>query len=91
MMKKIVFVLFLLLTFSACNRFRVRHDHSQKMQQVRIAVDTVHKHEVEGPDKNWDEEDLIAIPPEIGAEGTSDISSEEIERLMKGEDVDFGE
>lgn len=92
-MKKLVFVFVVLLALCACNRFRVRHDHSKQMQQVRLPVDTARKDYVdeEKADDSWEDEELIVLPkdPEHGKAPAN--VDEELERMMKGEDVDFGE
>ena len=43
-MKKLVFLLFMLVALCAC---QVRHDHSKRMQQVRVALDSTQKNDVQ--------------------------------------------
>lgn len=91
-MKKLVFVFFLLLTLCACNRFRVRHDHSKQMEQVHVPVDTAQKNYVDDvKDDSWKDENLIVLPEDVDRGKPSANVDQEIERMMKGEDVGFGE
>lgn len=91
-MRKLVFLFVLLLTLCACNRFRVRHDHSKHVQQVRVPVDTAQKDYVDDvKDDSWEDEDLIVLPKDIEHGKAPANAGDEIERMMKGEDVDFGE
>ena len=89
-MKKLVFVFFLLLTLYACNRFRVRHDHSKHMQQVHVPVDTAQRDYVDDiKDDSWKDEDLIVVPKDVEHGKSPANAGDEIERMMKGEDVSF--
>lgn len=89
-MKKLVLVLMALLALCACNRMRVKHDHSKQVQSVRIPVDTAQKDYVNDvKDESWKDEDLVVLPeePEHGKSSSSSNIDEEIERMMRGEDL----
>ncbi|MBR1548503.1 MAG: hypothetical protein IJ637_07245 [Prevotella sp.] len=83
------FVLTMAVALSGCHRPRVRHDHSKQMMQVRVARDSAQKNDIaSGSDDDWQDDDLIEIPSESSV-GSSDGDGDKIERLMRGEDVDF--
>mgnify|MGYP007069849686 CR=1 FL=1 len=70
-MKKTVFyfaTFCMLFVFSSCNRWRVRHDHSKKMEYVRLATDSMQKNDFEDAD-SWQDEPLLDIPDIPGEAG----------------------
>ncbi len=95
-MKKLVFVLFLLVALCAC---QVRHDHSKRMQQVRVALDTTQKGDVQtveatenAENKKGEEDDdaLLAIPdiPDE-VDGVSDPATmREMELMLQGKSTE---
>jgi hypothetical protein len=88
-MKKLVLFLVAFLSLCACNRMRVKHDHSKHMQSVRVPVDTAQKnYVVEEKDNSWEDEDLIAIPEEPVGNKSSGNAANEVERFMRGETVE---
>ncbi len=87
-MKKLVFLFIILLTLGACGRMRVQHDHSQKMESVRVPVDTAQRDYVdEERDDSWMDEPLMEVPEETGHGPSSSDPGDEVERMMRGEDV----
>lgn len=90
-MKKLLFVLIVLLAFTACQRPRVRHDRKARTQHVRLPVDTMQKDDVEKVDKSWADEDLIVLPEEPKNGKAAKDLDEKIERMMRGEEVDLDE
>ena len=96
-MKKLVFILFLLMTLCACE---VRHDHSKRMQQVRIALDSTQKNDVqtveniegtENKETAEDEEDdaLLDIPdiPEEVKTVSNPATMREMELMLQGKET----
>lgn len=73
MMKKSLYVLTVLsiLTLMGCNRFRVKTDHSQQMEQVRLPIDTAQKNDIKevAEDDSWKDEPLLEIPDIPGEAG----------------------
>ncbi len=87
-MRKLVLLFLALLSLSACNRFRVQHDHSQKMESGRVPVDTAQRDYVdEERDDSWMDEPLMEVPEETGHIRSSSDPGDEVERMMRGEDV----
>lgn len=66
-----VLIAFALLTIAGCNRFRLKTDHSQQMEQVRIPVDTAQKNDIKEAttDDSWEDEPLLEIPDIPGEAG----------------------
>ena len=88
-MKKLVLFSFLVLAFCACNRMRVQHDHSKKMESARLPVDSAQKNYVDDvKDENWKDEDIVVIPDESGSYEHTENVDDVIERIMRGESVD---
>lgn len=88
-MKKLVLLLVAFLSLCACNRMRVKHDHSKQMESVRVPVDTAQRNYVDEEKNNsWEEDELIVIPDEPGNGKSSGNAGDEIERLMRGEAVE---
>lgn len=91
-MKKLLFALAVLLTFTACHRPRVRHDRSKRMPKMHVPVDTAQKNDIKVVDSIRDYEDNIVLPHESNKKQKAIKNiDKEIERMMQGEDVDFGE
>jgi hypothetical protein len=84
-MKKLLLVLIVLMALCACE---VRHDHSKRMPQARVALDTAQKNDVADTEAKeyFADEDLIVIPEEIKRGNAAGVE-DEIEKIMKGEDV----
>ncbi len=59
------------LTIVGCNRFRLKTDHSQQMEQVRLPVDTAQKNDIKDAteDESWEDEPLLEIPDIPGEAG----------------------
>lgn len=92
-MKKLVFVVGVLLVVCSCH---VRHDHSKHMQQVRVPVDSAQRNYVDEDRAKAaaeaKDDDGIYVMPEEPTQGTltkkaSTNVEDEIERMMKGEDM----
>ena len=88
-MKKLVLVLFLLMTLCACH---VRHDHSKHVQQVRIVLDTTQKSEIQTAEEieNEDESDALLDIPDIPEEFKAEAHPEsmrEMEQMLEGKDT----
>ena len=91
-MKKLVYVVGVMLAVCSC---QVRHDHSKHMQQVRVPVDTAQKNYVDEERAKAaataDDEGVYVIPQEPNRGDLKRKSSEnvedQIERMMKGEDM----
>lgn len=99
-MKKLMFALVALIALAACHRPRVRHDHNQQMQAVRLPVDSTQKDDFAEEDDSWKDENLVVLPKgvkEVKAPARQDKVKapanvdEQIERMMMGQDDDFGE
>ena len=91
-MKKLLFALAVLLTFTACHRPRVRHDRSKRMPKMHVPVDTAQKNDIAVVDSLKDYEDDIVLPHEtVQKQKKIKNIDKKIERMMKGEDVDFDE
>jgi len=87
-MRKLVLLFFVLLMLGACSKFRVQHDHSQKMESVRVPVDTAQRDYVdEERDDSWMDDPIMEVPEETGHVSSSSDPGDEIERFMRGEDV----
>lgn len=101
-MKKLMFALVALLVLGACHRPRVRHDHSKKVQAIRLPVDSAKRNDI-AEDDSWKDEALIALPEGVkldkGKKGKAPAKpskapanvDEQIERMMMGQDDGFGE
>lgn len=98
-MKKLMFALVALMVLGACQRMRVRHDHSKQMQAIRLPVDTAQRNDIAEDDESWKDESLIALPHGV-KEGKAPAKKqrkepanvdEQIERMMMGQDDGFGE
>ena len=76
----------LVVLLAGCNRFRVRHDHSKQMMHVRVIPDSNQRNDI-AADDGWQDEYLIEIPSEAGEGSSLDANPDEVERMMKGEDV----
>ena len=88
-MKKLWFLSALALMLCSCNGVRVRHDHSKKMESARVPVDTTQKNYVDDvTDESWKDEDLVVIPDDEGGAPSLDHADDEIERMMRGENID---
>ncbi len=82
----------LVLLLGGC---QVRHDHSKQMQQMRVPVDTAQRDYVEDVQAEAaaasgmsDDEGLIVVPCEpVPDEGVANVD-EQIERMLKGEEVE---
>ncbi len=86
-MRKLLFLLVLFFTLCACNKFRVRHDHSKVMESARVPVDTAQRDYVDDmKDDSWKDEPLISIPEETGNVDYSSDSGEELEKMLSGEE-----
>ena len=92
-MKKLVYAVGLLMVLGAC---QVRHDHSRKMQSVRVAVDTAQRKYVDedralSEAEQVEDDGLVVLPEakESGNLGGTPMTNadDEIERMMKGEDT----
>jgi hypothetical protein len=97
-MKKLVLFFCLLMALCAC---QVRHDHSKRMQQVRVALDSTQKNDVQavGIDSTehkegeaMDEEDdaLLDIPdiPEEAKTVSNPATMREMELMLQGKDTE---
>lgn len=98
-MKKLVLFFCLLMVLCAC---QVRHDHSKRMQQVRVALDSTQKNDVqavEGIDSTehkkgeaMDEEDdallnIPDIPEEVKTESNA-ATMREMELMLQGKETE---
>lgn len=90
-MRKLLLLFVMMMTVCACNRMRVRNDHSKQMPSVRVPVDTAQKDYVdEVKDESWKDEDLIVVPEQPERPVSSSDSREardEIESFMRGEEA----
>ena len=89
-MKKLVFLFVTLLMLCSCNRMRVKHDHSRKVQSAHVPVDSAQKNYVDDvKDDSWKDEDVVVLPGEheVSKKNSSESADSEIERMMKGEDL----
>lgn len=89
-MKKLLLLFVALLSLCSCNRMRVKHDHSKHVQYARVPVDSAQKDSLvnEEKDENWKDEDLIVIPEEVEVGNSPSGSSDELERILRGEEVE---
>ena len=97
-MKKLVLFFCLLMVLCAC---QVRHDHSKRMQQVRVALDSTQKNDVQavGIDSTEhkkgearDEEDdalldIPDIPEEVKTESNA-ATMREMELMLQGKETE---
>jgi hypothetical protein len=90
-MKKLLFALLALMVFGACHRPRVRHDHSKQMQAVRLPVDSDQRNDIAADVENWEDEDENVSDKKRKRKKAPANVDEQIERMMMGEDDDFGE
>ncbi|MBO6187666.1 MAG: hypothetical protein IJV38_02275 [Prevotella sp.] len=90
-MRKAIFVFAVVMTLCACGRMRVKHDHSRQMLQMRMPEDTVHVEPVveEEDTAIWDDEPMTVLPQEPEHGKAPANVDEEMERMMRGEDVTF--
>ncbi len=92
-MKKLLYACLLLVTVCACNRMRVRHDHKSQMPAMRLAVDTAQRNDVAQAMRDSmgisDDEELFVTPQEPVEDSSPASAGDDVERLMRGEDVEF--
>ena len=94
MMKLLMIIIAVALV--GCNRMRVKHDHATQVPHVRVAVDSAQimanePVEAEEEELDMDTETGIYIPEPTKPGNPPANTDAVIERMMKGEDVDFGE